>query len=130
MLADSERAKGVLRRGIQAEPRDNIPTLADIGIDKKLSSRAQKIAADERLSNAAHVQHLPPNGGTLFAGLAVSTRGRRYEFTASMKGELGSVFREDRRFTLVGGRTFWSLATPHPSLRAMVRKAVRKAKLS
>jgi len=25
-----------------------------------------KIARDERISNAAHVQHLPPNWGTLY----------------------------------------------------------------
>lgn len=37
--------KGTIRRGSESEPRDERPTLADSGIDKKLSSRAQKIAA-------------------------------------------------------------------------------------
>ncbi len=32
-------------RGAYLEPRDTSPTLSDYGIDKKLSSRAQKIAA-------------------------------------------------------------------------------------
>jgi hypothetical protein len=32
-------------RGIYLEPRDTSPTLSDAGIDKKLSSRAQKVAA-------------------------------------------------------------------------------------
>ena len=36
---------GTLRRGSKREPRDNRPTLAAAGIDKKLSSRAQKFAA-------------------------------------------------------------------------------------
>lgn len=36
---------GSLRRGTQAEPRDERPALAEAGIDKKLSSRAQKLAA-------------------------------------------------------------------------------------
>ena len=36
---------GSLRRGSREEPRDARPTLADAGIDKKLSSRAQKLAA-------------------------------------------------------------------------------------
>lgn len=35
--------KGVLRRGTDEEPRDERPTLADVGIDKKLSARSQKI---------------------------------------------------------------------------------------
>lgn len=36
---------GNLLRGSSKEPRDERPTLADAGIDKKLSSRAQKLAA-------------------------------------------------------------------------------------
>ena len=36
--------KGQLRRGTRTEPRENVPTLADAGIDKKLSSRSQKVA--------------------------------------------------------------------------------------
>lgn len=36
---------GTLARGSSMEPRDTRPTLADAGIDKKLSSRAQKMAA-------------------------------------------------------------------------------------
>lgn len=36
---------GALRRGANEEPRDERPTLAEAGIDKKLSSRAQKLAA-------------------------------------------------------------------------------------
>lgn len=36
---------GSLRRGSSKEPRDNRPTLSEAGIDKKLSSRAQKMAA-------------------------------------------------------------------------------------
>jgi len=38
-------AKGRLRRGSNLEPREDTPTLAAAGIDKKLSSRAQKLAA-------------------------------------------------------------------------------------
>lgn len=37
--------RGTLRRGSRKEPRDNKPTLAEAGIDKKLSSRAQKLAS-------------------------------------------------------------------------------------
>lgn len=37
--------KGALRRGTAEEPRDERPTLADSGIDKKLSAKAQKMAA-------------------------------------------------------------------------------------
>lgn len=36
---------GALLRGSEKEPRDERPKLADVGIDKKLSSRAQKLAA-------------------------------------------------------------------------------------
>jgi hypothetical protein len=34
---------GSLRRGTESEPRDSRPTLADVGIDKKLSARSQKV---------------------------------------------------------------------------------------
>lgn len=37
-------------RGAYVEPRDTLPKLADVGIDKRLSSRAQKIAAVDRKS--------------------------------------------------------------------------------
>lgn len=36
--------RGALRRGTKEEPRDERPTLADAGIDKKLSSRSQRVA--------------------------------------------------------------------------------------
>jgi N6-adenosine-specific RNA methylase IME4 len=45
MLKASERNAGTLRRGSDTEPRDTTPTLDEIGIDKKLSSRAQKLAS-------------------------------------------------------------------------------------
>lgn len=37
--------RGALRRGTQADPVDERPTLSQMGIDRKLSSRAQKMAA-------------------------------------------------------------------------------------
>ena len=37
--------RGTLRRGTEQEPRDDRPRLADVGISKKLSSQAQKLAA-------------------------------------------------------------------------------------
>jgi site-specific DNA-methyltransferase (adenine-specific) len=37
--------KGTIRRGSEMAPRDDRPTLAEGGIDKKLSSRSQKLAA-------------------------------------------------------------------------------------
>ncbi len=37
--------RGTLRRGSESEPRDERPKLADSGIDKKLSAKAQKMAA-------------------------------------------------------------------------------------
>jgi hypothetical protein len=39
------KAEGRLRRGTRQEPRETTPRLADVGISKKLSSRAQKLAA-------------------------------------------------------------------------------------
>lgn len=45
MLAQTPKNKGQILRGEKMEPREEIPTLAEIGIDKKLSGRAQKIAA-------------------------------------------------------------------------------------
>jgi hypothetical protein len=37
--------KGSLRRGTESEPRDSLPTLADVGVDKKLSARSQKVGS-------------------------------------------------------------------------------------
>lgn len=52
MLAETPKATGAAGggkktgpRGTFTEPRDTTPTLADMGIDKKLSARSQKIAA-------------------------------------------------------------------------------------
>ena len=56
MLREQKEAVGMNRgasaggvkessRGTYTEPRDTTPTLAEVGIDKKLSSRAQSIAA-------------------------------------------------------------------------------------
>jgi len=49
IIKDQKAAEGLnqgdLRRGCQMEPRDERPRLEDLGVDKKLSSRAQKLAA-------------------------------------------------------------------------------------
>jgi hypothetical protein len=45
ILEKGEKAKGRLLRGTRQEPRETTPKLADVGISKKLSSRAQKLAA-------------------------------------------------------------------------------------
>ncbi len=70
--------------------------------------------------------HPPINGGTLYFGRAKSSRGRRYEFLASMNGEPGPrTFREEAWAALPDGRTFW-LSVPTPTaLRAAVRQAIR-----
>lgn len=44
MLKETPRNEGQIRRGTQQEPRENIPTLAEMGVDKKTSSIAQKLA--------------------------------------------------------------------------------------
>jgi hypothetical protein len=44
MLKEMPKNEGQLRRGTEMEPRETTPTLADIGIDKKTSSLAQKLA--------------------------------------------------------------------------------------
>lgn len=45
LLKETPRNEGALRRGADQEPRDSTPTLAELGIDKKTSSIAQKLAA-------------------------------------------------------------------------------------
>ena len=45
MLKDAPKAKGEIRRGTKMEPRENdAPTLKELGLDKKTSSIAQKLA--------------------------------------------------------------------------------------
>ena len=41
-------------RGAYVEPRDTRPTLADAGIDKKLTSHAQKVAAISHQTRGSH----------------------------------------------------------------------------
>ena len=40
-----EKNKGALLRGTNLEPRDITPTLADLGLDKKISKLAQDISS-------------------------------------------------------------------------------------
>ena len=68
--------------------------------------------------------HPPINGGTLFSGIAVSTRGRRWSFCATIDGEACGVQRADPLYD-VPGYTFWlSVRVPPAALRSAVRKAV------
>jgi hypothetical protein len=68
MLIETERAKPAILQGTQKVLRGNAPTLAELGIDKKISSLAQKIAAlpEEKVAalaakvetiSGAHVGH-------------------------------------------------------------------------
>lgn len=45
MLKETERAKGQLLRGTKMEPREDIPTLSELGLSKKISKLAQDIAS-------------------------------------------------------------------------------------
>jgi hypothetical protein len=71
--------------------------------------------------------HEPINGGTLYSGLAVSTRGRRYEWMASRNQTISRAFREDPKEALPDGRTCWFHITAPRALSVAVRKAVRQA---
>lgn len=44
ILANAPKNQGTLSRGTKLEPRDETPTLAELGINRKTSSRAQKLA--------------------------------------------------------------------------------------
>lgn len=62
MLGEIKKDEGLnagqIRRGANSEPRDDRPKLEDIGIDKKLSSRAQKLASiSERAIEARIASH-------------------------------------------------------------------------
>ena len=67
----------------------------------------------------------PVNAGTLFWGIAVSQRGRRYDFCAALKGDPCAVFREDPTCRTHDGRTFWAHITAPKALRLAIRKAAR-----
>jgi N6-adenosine-specific RNA methylase IME4 len=65
---------GVLETGrLLAEAKANLPhgaftamIEADLPFKPSTAQRLMRIAADERLTNPAHVQHLPPHWGTLY----------------------------------------------------------------
>jgi hypothetical protein len=68
----------------------------------------------------------PTSLATLYSGMAMSTRGRRYDFCATSDGEACGVFREYPQDALPDGRTFWLQIKPPKALAASVRSAVRK----
>lgn len=68
----------------------------------------------------------PTNGGTLFAGYAVSTRGRRYSFGCTAAGEVFGTFREDAAHPLPDGRTFWLQVRAPSALRDAVAAAMHR----
>jgi hypothetical protein len=69
----------------------------------------------------------PTNGGTLYSGRAESTRGRRYMWLAARGEIVKSAFREDPKYALPDGRTFWyQIRAPRP-LSIAVRKAVTQS---
>ena len=71
----------------------------------------------------------PKKGGTLYWGLAVSTRGLRYEWYQS-RGYACHAYREDPSSALPDGRTcWWAIKAPTAPATA-VRRAVQKARRS
>ena len=70
----------------------------------------------------------PINGGTLYAGRATSSRGRRYMFCATFSGKPCGVFREDPTSELPDGRMFWLQIKAPPALVQAVSKAVKSAR--
>jgi hypothetical protein len=70
--------------------------------------------------------HSPRNGGTLYSGIAQSTRGRRYSFLAKPGERLRSAYREDLN-SVQGRKSFWWIVASPAALTAEVRRAVRKA---
>ncbi|WLB43040.1 hypothetical protein QIH93_21060 [Bradyrhizobium ottawaense] len=58
--------RGALRRGSQSEQRDERPTLAEVGIDRKLSSKAQRLAA---MDAAAFEQAMEEHAKQMRAGV-------------------------------------------------------------
>jgi hypothetical protein len=68
--------------------------------------------------------HEPTNGGTLYSGVAVSARGRRYLWQAERGETIKSAFREHPDDALPDGRNFWRQITAPRALSIAVRKAV------
>ena len=70
---------------------------------------------------------IEPPTGSLYSGLAISTRGRRYDWCATFSGKIRAVFREYPNDVLPSGMTYWHKIKAPPALAAAVRVAVRKA---
>jgi len=71
---------------------------------------------------------VPPING-LFSGDAISTRGRRYKFTATPEGEV-DCHRENWQFPMADGRSIWDVnIAPPPALVRVVQEALRQARL-
>jgi hypothetical protein len=69
---------------------------------------------------------MPRNGGTFCFGVAESSRGARYQWSATLTGECCSVFREHPDETLPDGRTFWLIVKTPRGLRKAVRDRLRR----
>jgi len=74
MLKSTPRHKPAIRQGSKIEPRDNHPTLADLGLDKKTSMLAQRVA------------NLSPEQ---FKDVQASTYSPCSESCSGMSGEMG-----------------------------------------
>jgi hypothetical protein len=71
--------------------------------------------------------HEPTNGGTLYSGVAVSARGRRYLWQAARGETVNSAFREHPDEALPDGRNFWQQIAAPRALSIAVRKAVTQS---
>ena len=102
-------------RGSFVEPRDVSPTLADAGIDKKLSSRAQKLAA---VPAEKFEQHMAEWRGRVSeegerVSMALIAEGTKAERRAAREQELAAKQRAlpDAKFGVILADPPWSFST-------------------
>jgi hypothetical protein len=77
--------KGALSRGSEKAPRDTLPTLAEAGIDKKLSSRAQKMAA---IADNERTTLINENAKPIFDDLETWLHAQLPKITAGLAGQM------------------------------------------
>ena len=91
-----------------------------------MTTKSKRLWPRRRPGQAPFITDLyaPHSGGSLFSGMVVTRRLRRYSFSASPDHACVSVFREEAQDALADGRSFWVPVPTPPAIRTAILAAI------